>query len=67
MVDCRMAQLTIELPGLSPDLEQLKERVQGGWAPTTGPARRPELSWLHLPSESVAATSLPFATLPTFF
>ena len=45
MVNCRMAQFTVELPWLSPDLEQLKERVPGwGWTPTTGPARRPELS-----------------------
>ena len=29
MVDCRMVQFTVELPWLSPDLEQLKERVPG--------------------------------------
>ena len=68
VVNCRMAQFTVELPWRSPDLQQLKERVPGwGWTLTTGPARKPELSWLHLPSERVAATSLPFATLPTFF
>ena len=41
MVDCRMVQFTVELPWLSPDLEQLKERVPGAGAGGLDPDNRP--------------------------
>ena len=71
VADCKTAQLTVQLPQLSPDLEQLTEEGQGGWGPSGRVSQQACGNVLRcdgpdLPGASVAATSFPLATLPAF-